>query len=192
MDISNRQGPATPFPQSFWVIDGLLCAGCYPGDLSSAERDHKLLGLLACGIRHIVNLMESDERDLAGRTFEDYSARFTELAAAQSLHAEVTRLPIKDASVPSEEQMKRILEVLEHSVASKTPTYLHCWGGHGRTSTVIACYLMNRGKSIEATFDAITHWRSGLPKKHHPFEGQQEAFVRTWAQRADCSARATE
>ena len=26
-----------PFPQSFWVYEGLLCAGCYPGDLDSAS-----------------------------------------------------------------------------------------------------------------------------------------------------------
>jgi len=48
----------SPFPQSFWVHDGLLCAGCYPGDLDPAMRDSKLRGLIACGIRRVVTLME--------------------------------------------------------------------------------------------------------------------------------------
>ena len=61
-----------PFPQSFWVYEGLLCAGCYPGDLDSAKRDAKLRGLLDCNIRLVVSLMEATEKSHGGRSFSPY------------------------------------------------------------------------------------------------------------------------
>lgn len=50
-----------PFPQSFWVHEDLLCAGHYPGAQDSATRDDKLRGLLDCGIRRVLSLMEETE-----------------------------------------------------------------------------------------------------------------------------------
>ena len=55
-----------PFAQSYWVHDGLLCAGCYPGDLDPATRDAKLGGLLDCGIRRVISLMQPGETDYSG------------------------------------------------------------------------------------------------------------------------------
>ena len=58
------------FPQSFWVRDGLLCAGCYPGDKDPTNRDAKLQGLLDHGIRRVLSLMEATEKGHGGCNFE--------------------------------------------------------------------------------------------------------------------------
>src|ERR1700730_13576095 len=90
--------PAKPFPQSFWALEGLLCAGHYPGDPDPLERDAKLRGLLDCKIGQVLSLMEADEKSRGGRPFEPYAARLQELAGERGVSVECDRLPIKDAS----------------------------------------------------------------------------------------------
>ena len=169
-----------PFPQCFWVHDGLLCAGCYPGDTDPEVRDAKLRGLLECGIRQVLNLMEENEKSHDGRPFEPYTPRFLALAAERDVVGKCLRLPIRDASAPKPSALQEILDTLETALREQTPTYLHCWGGHGRTSTVIACHLIERGSSPQQAIDAVLRWREDLPKRHYPFEGDQERFVRSW------------
>ena len=169
-----------PFPQSFWVHDGLLCAGCYPGDADAKTRDAKLRGLLDCGIRQVLSLMEPDEKSHGGQPFEPYAPRLTELASERNLVVKCWSMPIRDASAPTPAVLRPILDMLDTVLSEQTPTYLHCWGGHGRTGTVIACHLIERGSTPQEAIDAILDWRADLPKNHHPFEGGQERFVRGW------------
>jgi len=169
-----------PFSQSFWVDEGLLCAGCYPGDLDPATRDTKLRGLLDCGIRRVLSLMEATERGRGGRPFEPYVPRLQELAAERDVVVECVNLPIRDACAPSPPSLQKILETIEIGLQEQTPTYLHCWGGHGRTGTVIACHLIQKGHSSQKAIDELLRLRADLPKSHHPFEGDQERFVLSW------------
>ena len=57
-----------PFDRSYWVVPGKLLAGCYPGDKNREIAKKKLQGLIDCGIRLVVNLMEESELD-HGTTF---------------------------------------------------------------------------------------------------------------------------
>ena len=57
--------PETPFPCSYWVEPLVLLAGEYPGARSIVAARRKIEALLDCGIREIINLMASDERDYA-------------------------------------------------------------------------------------------------------------------------------
>jgi hypothetical protein len=170
-----------PFPQSYWVREGLLCAGHYPGATNQFERDRKLAGLLDCGIRRVINLMEEHEKNRDGQAFEPYFPRLQELAAARNLRVELQRLSIEDARAPTRSQMHEILEKLSESVDQQIPTYLHCWGGHGRTSTVVACYLIRHGSSASQAVEQVKRWRAELPKSHYPFYPDQEQFVLSWS-----------
>jgi hypothetical protein len=64
--------PPVPFPRSYWVIPGKLLAGFYPGSKDPQEANDKLTALINAGIRHVINLMEPDERDLTGHRFVPY------------------------------------------------------------------------------------------------------------------------
>ena len=52
---------------------------------------------------------------------------------------------LKDFSVPTERQMVRILNQIDVCIKYDKPVYVHCWGGKGRTGTVVGCYLARHG-----------------------------------------------
>jgi len=158
-----------PFPRSYWVIPGRLCAGFYPGDKDAAVMEHKLGGLLDCGIRHIVNLMEPDECDHQGRPFADYTAMYCAMARQRGLQASAVRFPVRDVSIPTRETMRAILDDIDRSLSEGSPVYVHCWGGKGRTGTVVGCYLMRHGLADTRTVLAmIEDLRQPDERAHEP------------------------
>jgi hypothetical protein len=171
----------TPFPQSYWVLPGRVCAGHYPGDLDPHVAERKLSGLLACGIRRVVSLIPADERGANGLPFVPYAATLQAIAARQGLAVECLCRGFADGSAPDAAAMRAILDLLDEAVAAELPVYVHCWGGHGRTSTVVGCYLVRHGVEPQAAIDQISAWRRSLPRNHYPFEHGQQAYVRAWA-----------
>jgi len=167
-----------PFPQSFWVKDALLCAGHYPAGIDKAETFTKLNGLLNCGIKRVINLMEDDELDYSGRPFREYEKTLSILATAKNLPPpECLRLPLRDAKAPSIAQMESVLWLVRDGIENSIPTYIHCWGGHGRTGTTICCYLMSEGKTADEALAQLLQWRIKLPRNHFPLENEQWSFV---------------
>jgi|YNPNPStandDraft_1061719.scaffolds.fasta_scaffold87689_1 hypothetical protein len=144
MDSKPWQGPL-PFPRSYWVVPGQLLAGCYPGDPHPQEAQRKLTGLLDVGIRHVINLMEPQEKNHEGRPFVPYQESLTHLAQERGIPVTCVRFPIRDGNVPSREGMRAILDDLDQALAEGRPVYVHCWGGRGRTGTVVGCYLARHG-----------------------------------------------
>jgi protein-tyrosine phosphatase len=124
--------------------------------------------------------MEVTERGRGGRPFEPYVSRLQELADERELVVECLSLPIPDACAPPPPALQKILETIEKGLREQTPTYVHCWGGHGRTGTVIACHLIEKGHTPQQAIKALLRLRADLPKNHYPFEGDQEQFVRSW------------
>ena len=169
-----------PFPQSYWVRDGLLCAGAYPGSPTPSDHADKCRGVVAAGVRRVISLMEDREMNHDGLPFTPYAPLMQQLATERAATIEFMALPIKDAHAPTSGQMAAILAALASAEATGTPTIVHCWGGHGRTSTVVACYLIGRGLSADAAITRVLELRRPLPKHHYPFEADQEAFVRAW------------
>lgn len=47
--------------------------------------------------------------------------------------------------MPSEQHMTRILNQIDLCIRLGKPVYVHCWGGRGRTGTVVGCYLARHG-----------------------------------------------
>jgi hypothetical protein len=145
---SNESGVSMlkrPFSRSYWVVPGTLLAGYYPGDSNIIEMDKKLNALLDCGIRTFINLMENDEVDHAGLKFTPYDKRVQDLAEMHGQKAYTYRHPVTDLSVPSHEEMKQILDRIDDSISNNLPVYIHCWGGRGRTGTVIGCWYARHG-----------------------------------------------
>jgi protein-tyrosine phosphatase len=78
--------------------------------------------------------------------------------------------------------MVGILQAIEQALAANHVVYLHCWGGIGRTGTVIACYLIQQGLAGSAALDRIALLRQGTPDSHRrsPETDAQCAFVLSW------------
>ncbi|MBK6757353.1 MAG: dual specificity protein phosphatase family protein [Moraxellaceae bacterium] len=170
-----------PFEQSFWVKEDMLCVGHYPCDRDKTATLATLNGLLDCGIRRVINLMEADETNYNGEPFVDYSQKLAQLAHQRNVDPpECLRVALRDAQAPTIQQMKAVLKIIDDSIKHNIPTYMHCWGGHGRTGTVVCCYLISQGKTAKEAMAQLSVWRQGLPKRHFPLESNQQSFIEQW------------
>lgn len=182
MDSESKEGPV-PFARSYWVVPGQLLAGCYPGDPHPQEARRKLTGLLEVGIRHVINLMEPQEKNHEGRPFVPYQEPLAHLAEERGIEVTCVRFPIRDGNVPSREEMRAILDDIDQALAEGRPVYVHCWGGKGRTGTVVGCYLARHGlaNGPEALV-RIQELRRNDPTSGHPSPEteRQRDLVRSW------------
>ena len=177
------QKPAKPFARSYWVVPGKLLAGCYPGSRNPVEISQKLEGLLNSGIRCVVNLMEGHETDHDGNSFADYEEPLKLMAKERGIDIKLVRHPIPDRGVPSKDQMIGILDSIDDAVDRGLPVYVHCWGGVGRTGTVIGCYLARHGiANGSAAIDRIKELRTADPTAYRtsPETGPQSQMVTAW------------
>ena len=166
-----------PIPDSYWVIDGKLLAGEYPGTSDVAKTRTKLEKFLDAGIRTFVDLTERDE----GLT--TYDAVLRELSAERGLETKHIRHAIRDVSVPRDKAlMTTILSTIQEEIAAGRPVYVHCGGGIGRTGTVIGCWLVERGLSGAAAIHRIAELRKHTPDafKRSPESDEQRHYICEW------------
>jgi len=119
------------------------------------------------GVRHFVDLTEEGE-------LSPYSHLLPE-------NCTYSRFPIRDCDVPkSMDEVENILQCIRNfSKREDGYVYIHCWGGVGRTGTIVACYLAN--ESFETTMKNLRVCFSEMPKSSHrvtPETKGQEAFVK--------------
>lgn len=166
-----------PIADSYWALPGRLLAGSYPGAFEPQARDEQLRWLLQQGVTLCLDLTEAGEGNLP-----PYFHELEALALANGRQVQHQRLSIPDFGVPSVEHMQRILDVLDIALASEHVVYLHCWGGIGRTGTVVGCYLVRCGLEGRAALEQIARWRSGVPSswKESPETDEQRQFILRW------------
>jgi ADP-ribosyl-[dinitrogen reductase] hydrolase len=121
-----------PIAESYWVIPGRLLAGKYPGGKNPQEVERRLGALLDAGFNAFIDLTEPGELP----PYEPYLPEPVFYA----------RKPIPDHGVPRQPaHMKEILATLDSALDAGRRVYLHCRAGIGRTGTVVACHLVDRG-----------------------------------------------
>ena len=78
--------------------------------------------------------------------------------------------------------MVEILDLIEAEIAEGRTVYVHCFGGVGRTATVVGAHLVRGGLSGEAALAQIQVLRAATPKAHRPSPEtpDQCAMVREW------------
>ena len=86
-------------------------------------------------------------------------------------------LPVKDFSAPSPGQIEEGVAAIARAVAAGGRVAVHCGGGLGRTGTLLACYLVDRGWEAEAAIGRVRAARPGSVET-----AGQVAAVRAYAQ----------
>jgi protein tyrosine phosphatase len=130
---------------------------------------------LAAGVRHFIDLTEAGE-------LEPYAELLTEDAGSGTSYE---RIPIRDESVPEEpETMAKIIAAIDRAMAEDGITYVHCWGGVGRTGLAVACWLQEPGRTPDqALTDLADKWRSCAKSQRRlrsPETAEQFRWVREW------------
>lgn len=169
-----------PIPNSYWVIPGRFVAGEYPGAVDSGAAADKVRAVLAAGIDYFLDLTEQGEL-LPYRFIAEEEAR------RLGRNVEWVRHPIADVSVPrSPGEMAGILDVIDSALAQGRNVYLHCWGGVGRTGTVVGCWLVRHGRTgDEALAELRELWRDVEKIRYRPVSPEtrkQREYVRQWAE----------
>jgi protein-tyrosine phosphatase len=152
--------PECPLPHSYWVEPGRLLAGGYPfspDDLTRLRRT----------VTFILDLTEEHE-------LEPYDQQLQGVRRV--------RIPIRDFSVPTDEAMSEILDLIDEALARGQVVYVHCWGGRGRTGTVVGCHLVRHGMQPTEALARIARLRRRVPDRHVPSPEAEEqiAMVRRW------------
>jgi protein-tyrosine phosphatase len=166
-----------PIEDSYWVIPGRLLAGEYPGSANDSSARARLRWLLSQNVSLCLDLTETGEYDL-----KPYASLLQDEASRLGKAVEHIRWSIADMSVPSRQYMTRILNELEGKLQEQHTIYLHCYGGIGRTGTVVGCYLARLGMPGAQAIAQIAAWRQGLPDgwRESPETPQQREQILNW------------
>ena len=166
-----------PILESYWVEPGRFLAGEYPSYSYDEQARQRLDKFLDFNINTFIDLTDSDE-------LPPYLPMLVEQACYYDIEIHHKRFAITDHSIPDTKTMKTILDAIDESLGAGRKVYVHCWGGIGRTGTVVGCYLVRHGLTGQGALEQLAEWWKGVPKSrfwlHTPETKQQIKFVRNW------------
>lgn len=158
----------TPFPTSYWVRPGAFLAGEHPTLMGDEDNRARMRALAAAGISVFLDLTEIEET--AG--FSAPAAVLAEVDPALAAGCQFHRVPIVDMEVPTRDEMRGALDLVDAALAAGRRVYVHCWAGIGRTGTLVGCYLARHGLVGEAAIAELARlradtpdWRCGAPQR---------------------------
>jgi hypothetical protein len=169
--------PDLPIPNSYWVIPGRFLAGEYPGAFGEERIRRRVDALLEAGMNFFLNLTDPDE-------LPSYMPILLEEARVYDVEVQTLNLPIHDFGLPTRKKMTAILDAIDSALASGRHLYLHCWGGIGRTGTVVGCYLVRHGLTGGEALARLAEWWQDDPRREAhprtPETDEQVEFIRAW------------
>lgn len=161
----------------YWVEPGRILAGEYPGDPDPTKARRKIDLLVDHGVRTFVDLTG----DAHLRPYEDDLAR---VAAMRGVRLVRVSQPIPDMGVIDGAGYQRIVDSI-HEATERGAVYVHCWGGIGRTATVVGCLLVHAGSDADAALARIDELRAATRKRHQeaPQTDGQRQIIRGYLAR---------
>jgi protein-tyrosine phosphatase len=160
-----------PTPWSNYVIQGRVLAGAFPAVVNDDDTNSILLAILKAGVDAFVCLQAEFRAGVSeiswrsGKTLRPYIRdaqklimRAKEVRGWEEGLMEVSdedasllnigqekldllHLPIVDGSISSDQSMSDLADDCCQRVLKGQRLYIHCWGGHGRTGTLVAIML---------------------------------------------------
>ncbi len=120
-----------PIRDSYWVEEGKLLAGEYPGADVEWDARRRIASFEEHGVTLFVDLTHPAD----GLTpYAPYLSTGRHAAA-----------PIPDMGVTTLGRYSEILDLIDREIGAGGVPYVHCWGGIGRTGTVVGCWLVRHG-----------------------------------------------
>ena len=186
LDLELASG-STPGPthRSYWVVEGRFAAGAYPSrarPLEPGQIPDVTAALLDAGITCFVNLTE-DHPGGGDSHLTRYQDHVTDSAV-------VLAHPIVDVDIPTVDEMIATLDAIDDHLRGGGNVYAHCWGGKGRTGTVVGCWLVRHGyvppddpddpDGVLSVLDGLRGGDSGAGHQPSPDTPDQEAFIGDW------------
>lgn len=167
---------ARPDPNTYWVAEQLL-AGEYPGNRNEQVARDRVQRFINHGVTYFLDL--TDVAELA--PYAHLLPAEHPITQQPIVHR---RMSIKDVSVPkTNQEMVDILDAIEGAMNDGHTVYVHCWGGVGRTGTVIGCYLVRQGYSgPDALVQLKQLWQQCAKsyQRSSPETHAQDDWVRAW------------
>ena len=166
-----------PLPKSYWVIPRRFRAGEYPGSILDDAARGKLRWLLDQGTNYFLDLTVAGEADL-----KPYLPLLRDEASQTQRRFTHKRMSIRDFATPSTEEMVEILDTIDLALAEGHNIYLHCFGGRGRTGTVVGCYLTRHGMPGGDALEMIKVFRKNIQEDsgQSPETESQRRMVLEW------------
>lgn len=154
-----------PTPYCNHVILGRVLAGAYPAMMGDQETMDMLKALLGFGINTFVclqaefNLGVSEMSWKLGKTLRPYikdaqrllmeakaarkngATTSSDLLDIEQTKLDLLHLPIVDGGVTSDRALSNLADDCCQRILNGERLYIHCWGGHGRTGTLVAVIL---------------------------------------------------
>jgi protein-tyrosine phosphatase len=170
-----------PHENTYWVEPNRLLAGEYPSSHRRELATTRLQSYLDCGITDFIDLTTPGELD-------PYQKLLEKLGREQRIEIGYQRLSIVDKDVPGDPAlMGQILDEIDHRIDRGGTVYVHCWGGIGRTGTVIGCYLVRQGLTGDSALSQLARLWPQMEKSAWylttPETPAQFDYVRGWRER---------
>ena len=161
-----RSKPSWPHDDilhAWWVEPDRLLAGEYPSSTDPARAAQKRRVLIEAGVDTIVDLTEDGEMS------SPYYDLLREEAAKSGRNVpRHIRYPIPDTHIVDDQDYDRILAEIQRAISAGGVVYVHCWGGKGRTCTVIGCWLIDNDRlDYDRTLKRMQDLRRGTKKACH-------------------------
>lgn len=126
-------------PRGFmWLIKGKLAGTPMPGVFYDSQYD--LSALQRVGITHLVSLMQEQEPPTA--LYLEYGI--------QALWC-----PVPDMGAPAIDDALKICQQVDALLSQENSIAFHCRAGMGRTGTLLATYLIWKGKNALSALDQV-------------------------------------
>ena len=85
--------------------------------------------------------------------------------------------------------MASILDAIDNAVGSGKPVYVHCWGGIGRTGTVVGCWMLRHRlaepSDVLGVLIQIRQQDKERRNRMSPETAAQQRFVKPWQEEVE-------
>jgi protein-tyrosine phosphatase len=140
-----------------WIINDKLAAS------NIIRNEKEIRELKKKGITNVVCLVE--EHELPFRNVKEYE----EILSKYGI--ELKHFPIKDFYAPSLEYLIKIIKYIDEKIKENKKVLVHCYGGLGRTGTIVASFLVYYKKiSAEEAINYVRRIRPGSVESYYQEE----------------------